>query len=109
MLPGALFFAPIAHADINDDLMFVRDVNKTGIPYDSRENLIWLGHEVCNALHSGNIEYDQAVQIMSTHGGGSIGASNAIASLAVSHICPDQWFQVVVAQIAFSPGDRVRI
>lgn len=111
LLPVGLMFTPVANADIYDDIQFVNEVGNAGINFDSRENLIWMGHELCNALQSGNIAYDEAVSGMSTHGGGGLDQSNFVASRAVSHICPDQWYQVVTSQIPYpSPsGPRVKV
>lgn len=109
LIPLGLLFTPVANADIYNDLMFVKDVNNAGITYDSRENLIGMGHELCNALESGNIDYPEIVQIVDRDPHANLAQSNLMASSAVEHICPDQWYQVVTSQIAFPREARILI
>jgi hypothetical protein len=53
------------------------------------------------------MEYDTAVNLLTQNL--SLTSANIVASAAVSHICPDNWYKVVIAQIAFPPEARIPI
>lgn len=103
---AALLFAAPAHADIHHDLQFVRAINEAGLTYDTEENLVAMGHSMCQALDNG-ATYINLIQIMNEDAGTDPLTGNIIASTAVKHLCPEYWTNVFLAQIELPKQARI--
>jgi hypothetical protein len=108
---AALLLAPTANAqpyDPDHDIQYVREINQAGIRYDTRENLIAMGHTICDTLTRG-ASYSDLITVIERDTATQPYLANVLASKAVENMCPSQYYKVMLAQIEFAPKDRIQI
>jgi hypothetical protein len=82
--------APV-HADPEGiDASFVNALDQAGITYNSKDEAVAAGHEVCVLMDNGQSDTDVVKKVTEKNTGFTISGAAKFAAIAMSAYCPDR-------------------
>lgn len=85
---AALVLAAPAHADIDNDQDFLKDLRDSGITYQDPGNAITVGKSVCELLDDGQSSADIVTQLRNKNPGFQGASAAKFTYLSAAHYCP---------------------